>query len=239
MLVKDTDNKVISNVYSIAEDLDGNIWVGTDQGPAIYYNPSSVFENDPKAFRVKIPRNDGTDLADYMLGTEIITSIAVDGANRKWLGTFSSGAYLLSSDGTVKLANYTEENSPILSNTVVSIDVDDTTGEVWFGTALGVISVRGNATTGGEGFGDVYTFPNPVRESYSGNVTITGLMRNTQVRITDISGNLVYSTVSDGGLATWDLKTYNGEKVSTGVYLVFCASEDGTSSAVTKMLVIR
>jgi hypothetical protein len=239
MLVKDSDNKVISNVYSIAEDLDGNIWVGTDQGPAIYYNPASVFDNDPKAFRVKIPRNDGTDLADYMLGTEIITSISVDGANRKWLGTFSSGAYLLSSDGSVKLINYNEDNSPILSNTVVAVDVDDTTGEVWFGTALGVISVRGNSTAGGEGFGDVYTFPNPVRESYSGNVTITGLMRNTRVRITDISGNLVYRTISDGGQATWDLTTYTGKRVSTGVYLVFCASEDGSYSTVTKMLVIR
>jgi hypothetical protein len=239
MLVKDTENKVISNVYSIAEDIDGNIWVGTDQGPAVYYNPGQIFEDDPKAFRIKVPRNDGTGLADYMLGTEIITSVAVDGANRKWLGTFSSGAYLLSSDGSVKLQNYTEENSPLLSNTVVDLAIDDKSGEIWFGTAKGTISLRGDATLGGMEFRNVYTFPNPVRENFTGNVTVTGLMRNTQIRITDISGNLVYQTVSDGGQATWNLRTYNGERVSTGVYLVFCASEDGTSTAITKMLVIR
>ena len=174
-----------------------------------------------------------------MLGTEIITSVAVDGANRKWVGTYSSGAYLLSEDGSAKLLNHTEENSPLLSNTIVSIDIDDKTGEVWFGTSKGVISVRGDATLGGEQFGDVYTFPNPVRETYQGNVTITGLMRNTEIRITDVSGNLVYKTVSEGGQATWDLRTYNGDRVSTGVYLVFCSSEDGTAALVTKMLVIR
>jgi hypothetical protein len=238
-LIKDTDNKVISVVYTIVEDLDGSIWVGTDQGPAVYYNPLQIFDTDPRAFRVKVPRNDGTGLADYMLGPEIITSISVDGANRKWLGTYSSGAYLLSADGTTKLLNYTEENSPLLSNTVISAEVDDKTGEVWFGTAMGVISVRGNATEGGTEFKNVYSFPNPVRETFQGNVTITGLIRNTQIRITDVSGNLVYETVSDGGQASWDLKTYNGERVSTGVYLVFCASEDGTEACVTKMLVIK
>lgn len=238
-LIKDTDNKVISGVYCIAEDLDGSIWVGTDQGPAVYYNPLQIFDSDPRAFRVKVPRNDGTGLADYMLGTEIITSVSVDGANRKWLGTFSSGAYLLSADGTTKLLNYTEENSPLLSNTVVSIDVDDKTGEVWFGTAMGVISVRGDATAGGTEFSNVYTFPNPVRETYQGNVTITGLLRNTRIKITDVSGNLVYETISDGGQATWNLKTYNGERIATGVYLVFCASEDGSEACVTKMLVIK
>jgi hypothetical protein len=238
-LIKDTDNKVISVVYCIAEDLDGNIWVGTDQGPAVYYNPLQIFGPDPRAFRVKVPRNDGTGLADYMLGTEIITSISVDGANRKWLGTFSSGAYLLSADGTTKLLNHTQENSPLLSNTVVSIDIDDKTGEVWFGTDKGVISVRGDATSGDTGFNNVYTFPNPVRETYQGNVTITGLIRNTRIKITDVSGNLVYEAVSEGGQASWDLKTYNGERVSTGVYLVFCANEDGSEACVTKMLVIK
>lgn len=239
MLVKDADGKVISNVYSIAEDLDGAVWVGTDQGPAVYYNPSRVFEEDVKAIRVKVSRNDGSGLADYMLGTEIITSIAVDGANRKWLGTFSSGAYLLSADGTTKLKNYNEGNSPLYSNSVAGVSIDGKTGEIWFGTSKGVISVRGDATTGGSEFGNVYAFPNPVRETFAGNLTITGLMRNSSIRITDVSGNLVYSTVSEGGQATWNLKTWTGERVSTGVYVIFCASEDGRKSAVTKVLVIK
>lgn len=239
MLVTDSESKVITYVYSLAEDLDGNIWVGTDQGPLIYYNPEKVLDENMKAFRIKIPRNDGSGLADYMLGTEAITSIAVDGANRKWLGTLSSGVYLLSPDGTTRLKNFNEANSPIFSNSISSVAVDDKSGTVWFATSKGVISFRGDATAGQDKFSGVYSFPNPVREDFTGNVTVTGLIRDTQIRITDVSGNLVYKTVSDGGQASWDLTTYNGKHVATGVYLVFCASSDGSQSCVTKILVIR
>jgi hypothetical protein len=239
MLVQDTENQLISFVYSIVEDLDGNIWVGTDQGPVIYFNPENVFDSNLKANRIKIPRNDGTNLADYMLKTETITSIAVDGANRKWLGTASSGAYLLSPDGTTQIKSFNEQNSPLLSNSIVTLAVDNKTGDIWFGTSKGVQSFRGDATTGEEKFTKVYTFPNPVRKDFTGNVTITGLIKDSQIRITDISGNLVYEMVSDGGQATWDLKTYTGQRVATGVYLVFCASKDGSQSTVTKMLVIK
>ena len=239
LLIQDTDNQPISFVYSLAEDLDGNIWVGTDQGPLIYFNPERVFDADLKASRIKIPRNDGTNLADIVLKTETITSIAVDGANRKWLGTAGSGAYLLSPDGITQVKNFNEQNSPLLSNSIVTLAVDNKSGEVWFGTSKGLQSVRGDATAGGEKFARVYTFPNPVREDFKGNVTITGLIRDTEIRVTDISGNLVYETVSDGGEATWNLTTYNGRRVATGVYLVFCASKDGSQSCVTKMLVIK
>jgi ligand-binding sensor domain-containing protein len=174
-----------------------------------------------------------------MLGTETITSIAVDGANRKWLGTLSSGAYLLSPDGTTQVKNFNENNSPIFSNSITSVAVDDKSGYIWFATSKGVISVRGDATVGKDSFSNVYSFPNPVREDFTGNVTITGLMRDTQIRITDVSGNLVYKMVSDGGQATWDLTTYNGRRVATGVYVVFCASSDGSQSCVTKILVIN
>jgi ribosomal protein S11 len=239
MLITDSENKVISNAFCIAEDLEGNIWVGTDEGPLIYYNPEKASESNLKGFRIKIPRNDGSGLADFMLGTETITSISVDGANRKWLGTSSSGAYLLSPDGTLQIVNYKEANSPLFSNSINSVAVDDKTGNVWFATSKGVISVRGDAIAGQTSFSKVYSFPNPVREEFNGNVTITGLVRDTEIRITDVSGNLVYRTVSDGGQASWDLTTYNGHRVATGVYLVFCASTDGSQSCVTKILVIN
>lgn len=229
----------MSYVYCIAEDLDGNIWVGTDQGPVIYYTPDRIFDSDIKASRIKIPRNDGSGLADYMLGTETITSIAIDGANRKWLGTQSSGSYLLSSDGSTQLTNFNESNSPLFSNSVLSVAVDDKSGDVWFATTRGVISYRGEAIKSFDSFTNVYAFPNPVREDFNGNVTITGLMRDTRIRITDISGNLVYSTISDGGQASWDLTTYNGRRVATGVYLAFCSSSDGSGSCVIKILVIN
>lgn len=239
LLVQDLENQVVTFVYSVAEDLDGNIWVGTDQGPLIYYNPEQVFDSDLKASRIKIPRDDGTNLADYMLKTETITSIAVDGANRKWIGTSGSGAYLLSADGTTQILNFNEQNSPLLSNNIVSLAVDNVTGDVWFGTTKGVQSYRADAIAGGAKFTKVYAFPDPVREDFTGNVTITGLIKDTQVKITDISGNLVFETVSDGGQASWDLKNNTGRRVATGVYLVFCASKDGSQSCVTKMLVIK
>ncbi len=175
LTVTDSDDKIIYMIFSEAEDLDGNIWIGTDQGPVIYYNTENIFEDDARGYRIKVPRNDGSGLADYMLGTESITSIAVDGANRKWLGTKSSGVYQLSADGTTMIKNYTEQNSPLFSDSIATVAVDDITGEVWFGTSKGVLSVRETATSGKESFSDVYSFPNPVREDFSGNVTITGL----------------------------------------------------------------
>jgi len=238
LTITDSDDKVINSVFSAALDLDGNIWIGTDQGPVIYYNTDKIFEDDVRGYRIKVPRNDGSGLADYMLGTESITAISVDGANRKWLGTKSSGAYLLAADGTAVLKNYNVQNSPMFSDSIAAVTVENITGEVWFGTSEGVLSVRGIATSGKESFSDVYSFPNPVREDYSGNVTITGLIKDTQVKITDISGNLVYETMSEGGQASWDLTTYNGHRVRTGVYLAFCAKNDGSESCVTKILVI-
>lgn len=239
MLVEESDGDILSYVYSIAEDLEGNIWVGTDQGPLVYYNPEKVFNEKLNAFRIKIPRNDGSNTYDYMLQTEVITSIAIDGANRKWLGTEKAGAYLLSPDGTVQVKKYTEENSPLLSNSIVSVAVNDKTGDVWFGTSKGIQSVRGDATEGLDKFTNVYAFPNPVRQEFSGNLTITGLVRDSRIKVTDVSGNLVYETESSGGMASWDLNTYNGKRVATGVYLIFCASNDGTDSCVIKVLVIK
>jgi hypothetical protein len=238
LTVTDNDDKVLNTVFSAASDLDGNVWVGTDQGPVIYYNTENIFENDIRGYRIKVPRNDGSGLADYMLGTESITSIAVDGANRKWLGTRNSGVYQLSADGTAMIKNYNEKNSCLFSDSIVSIAVDNITGEVWIGTSKGVLSVRETATSGKESFDSVYSFPNPVREDFMGNVTITSLMRDTEIKITDVSGNLVFKTVSEGGQASWDLTTYNGHRVSTGVYLIFCANGDGSKSCVTKILVI-
>ncbi len=239
MLIEESDGGIVAYVYSIAEDLEGNIWVGTDQGPLVYYNPERIFSENLKAFRVRIPRNDGSNIYDYLLYTETINSIAVDGANRKWLGTANAGAYLMSADGTTEIRKYTQENSPLFSNNIVSLAVDNKTGEVWFGTSKGVQSVRGDAIEGLEKFGKVYAFPNPVRQEFSGSLTVTGLMRDSRVKITDVSGNLVYETESTGGMATWDLNTYNGRRVTTGVYLIFCSGNAGAESCVIKVLVIK
>ncbi|MBN1388981.1 MAG: T9SS type A sorting domain-containing protein [Bacteroidales bacterium] len=237
--VMDQSGQLLSNIFSIAEDLEGNIWIGTDQGPAVFYYPDKVFDEDIYASRIKVPRNDGTGLADYLLGTETVLSIATDGANRKWLGTSSSGAFMISEEGNELVRNYNTSNSPLLSDRVISIATDGLTGEVWLGTGKGLVTVRETGTAGSEDMNDVYAYPNPVREDFTGDITITGLARNSNVKITDISGNLVFETTSTGGDAIWDMKTHNGKNVSTGVYLVFCNNEDGTVSTVTKILIIR
>jgi len=236
---RDQDGNPLPNIYSIEEDGDGNIWIGTDQGPAVFYNPDLLFDRDIPAYRIKIPRNDGSGLADILLGTETITSIAADGGNRKWFGTNSSGAYLVSPDGLELIHTYNSSNSPVLSDNITSVEVDGKTGEVWIGSSKGIVTVRESATSGSDSMNHIYSYPNPVREDYAGDVTITGLMTGTNVKVTDISGNLVFETTSVGGQASWDLNNYRGERVSTGVYLIFCTNDDGTVSAVTKLLVIR
>ncbi len=239
---KDPDNGsaiVPSYYYTLAQDKNGVIWAGTDQGPLLFYNTSKVFDAGYNCSRVKIPRNDGTNQADYLLENEKIKSIVIDGANRKWLGTESSGVYLMSENGQEVIHHFNVSNSPLLSNNIMSIAINPVTGEVYFGTDRGIVSYQSDAAESSGVFENVYAYPNPVREGFNGVITITGLVENTQVKITDLNGNLVCSTVSNGSLATWNGKDLHGRKVNTGVYLAICASEDGTQSTITKILVIN
>jgi len=228
-----------SAIFTLAQDKNGVIWVGTDIGPFLFNNLSNVFNSDYTCSRVKIPRNDNSGLADYLLVGEEIKAIAIDGANRKWLGTKSSGVYLMSENGQQTIQHFTTSNSPLLSNNILSIAINPVTGEVFFGTDQGLVSYQSDASEAGSTFGEVYAYPNPVRQGYTGVITITGLVENTQVKITDISGNLVCETVSNGSLATWNGKDVHGRKVSTGVYLAICVNPDGTQSTITKILVIN
>jgi hypothetical protein len=228
-----------SAIYTIAQDKNGVIWAGTEQGPILFSNPSKVFDPDFYCSRVKIPRNDSSGFADYLLANEKVKAIAIDGANRKWLGTEASGVYLMSENGQQTIQHFTVSNSPLLSNDILSIAINPKTGEVFFGTGQGIVSYQGDAVEGGSGFSDVYAYPNPVRQNYNGVITITGLVADTQVKITDLNGNLICQTISNGGLATWDGKDVHGRRVSTGVYLAICANADGTQSTITKILVIN
>jgi ligand-binding sensor domain-containing protein len=234
----DENGKIITNrTYSLVEDLTGDIWVGTDQGVVVYYNPENIFDDESfHANRVVLTIGDATD---YLLKTEVINSIAVDGANRKWIGTEGSGVYLVSKDGTEEINHFTEDNSPLLSNKIVDIGINHESGEVFFATEKGLISYRGSATMGNDEFKDVYVYPNPVRENYEGDITIRGLVSDVNVKITDISGNIVYETTAEGGQATWDGKNFDGRRPSTGVYLVFCTNDDGSKTHITKLLFIK
>jgi hypothetical protein len=238
--VTDENNTVISNeVYSIAEDRNGFIWVGINNGVVVYYDPSKVFlDMNFYAHRVVVTGVKENE-AGYLLNNETVTAIAVDGADRKWFGTEKSGVFLVSADGKQQIRHFTMQNSPLLSNTITDIAIDPVTGEVFFGTTAGLVSYRGDATSPHSGFRDVYIFPNPVRENYDGPITITGLIKDSTVKITDISGNLVFETVSLGGLAIWDGRNYRGHRVHTGIYLVFISNSDGSQTHISKLMFIH
>ena len=228
----------MNDVYSIAVDLNGAVWVGTSKGAAVYFNPERIWE--PSFLYASHPglnTNDG--LYHPLLETEKITSIAVDGADRKWMGTASSGIYLISEDGEEEIQHFTTDNSPLLSNSITSIAINQKSGEIFIGTDKGIVSYQGDATGGTDNFKNVLVYPNPVRETYNGPVIITGLTADADVKITDISGNLVFKTTSLGGQATWDGLNLNGNRVKTGVYLIFLSDKNGEKTHISKLLFIN
>lgn len=239
--IKNQDGELLSSGYCLAEDRDGNVWVGTNKGPIVYSSSNQIFDDETEVIgnQIKIPRNDGTDLADYLLDYEIINDIAVDGGNQKWLATENSGVFLVSPDGKETIHQFTSENSPLISDNVIGVDVQQKTGEVFISTNKGLVAFMGRSTLGNEDYSDVYVYPNPVRPDYEGEITISGLVENSVVKITDISGNLVFETNSLGGKAVWDGKNFSGNRVNTGIYLVFLATEDGSKTHITKLVFIH
>ncbi|MGL4292622.1 MAG: hypothetical protein ACRCSQ_03455 [Bacteroidales bacterium] len=222
----------------LAEDLDGKIWVGTSIGPMIINNSARIFDSNT-CIRPKISRNDGTGLADYLLDNTTVMCITVDAANRKWIGTSGNGIYLLSPDGLEVIHHFTTENSPLYSNEILSMVVDPVTGKVYIGCMGGMLCYQSDAVEGNNSFDDVYAYPNPVRPDFSGPVAITGLKSNTLIKITDINNNLIYQGYSLGGQFTWDALNKKGERIKSGIYLVYGTSEDGKEGVVTKVMFIN
>lgn len=225
------------DVYSIAEDLDGEIWVGTDDGISVFYSPQDIFSDNPSDARQILIEQDGN--YQLLLESQRVTAIAVDGANRKWIGTNGSGVFLLTPDGTEEILRFREDNSPLLSNFINDIQINQQTGEVFFATLNGLISYNGDAILGDTENNCHKVYPNPVRESYSGPIAITGLLRDAIVKITDVRGNIVSETVSNGSQAVWDGRNLTGERVETGVYFALATNIDGSSTCVSKILVIK
>jgi len=228
----------MNDVYTLVEDLEGEIWVGTSNGVAVFSNPRSIWTED-----VMYATRPSLDLGDQyfhpLLEKEAVSAIAIDGANRKWFGTKGSGVYLISANGEKELKHFTSQNSPLPNDVITDIAINHQTGEVFFGTGAGLISYMGDATVGLTEYSNVYVYPNPVRETYDGPIVISGLIENTDVRITDISGDLVYQTKSLGGQAIWDGLNQNKHRCKTGVYLVFMTDETGEKTKITKLLFIH
>lgn len=238
----DQDGQKLENfdhISCLAEDKNGNIWVGTDVGIFVIYNSTRLFSEDYKIVfnKIKVPKNDGTNEANILLENVRIQDIKVDGANRKWIAT-SSGLYVVSSNGFETYHYFTTENSILPSNNVISLGIDPKTGLVFIGTDKGLVSYKGEAVDGAKDYSNVYAYPNPVRPDYDGPIAIIGLKEDSNVKITDVKGNLINQGKSLGGQYIWNGRNIKKEKVSTGVYLVFGSSDDGQEGVVTKIMVV-
>lgn len=231
------DNIEASGYFCCAEDKNGQIWIGTNRGPILCANPRNI--EKLACTRIIRPADETVDEPYAFLDGERINAIVVDGGNRKWIGTNSSGVFLVSEDGMETIANFRSENSPLPSNLVNSITINERTGEVFIGTDKGLVSYMGDATEGKEDYSDVYAYPNPVRPEYSDQVMVVGLMDNSNVKITDLRGNIIYQGKSNGGTFSWNCRNRSGSRVATGVYLVLSSTPEAKESVVTKIMVVK
>lgn len=221
-----------------------HMWIGTSNGIFILKDTKQLGDGSSTNLNIvkpKVARNDGTAYADYLLSSDLVLAIAVDPQNRKWIGTSQSGLFLVSEDGTEILQEFNKDNSPLLTNQVTAVACNPNGNDVLIGTPEGWYVYSSDAAPGAESYSDVYAYPNPVRPDYSGLITITGLMDNSLVKIADTQGNVIWTGRSEGGLATWDGCDAAGNRVHSGVYMVY-ASQNATGSAtgvVTKIVVIN
>ena len=238
---QDGSSIMVIQMRCVQEDAYQNLWIGTNVGPLRLtteqmQNPSeAIFE------QIKVPRNDGTNLADYLLAGVDISCMAIDGGGRKWFGTNGNGAYLISADNMKQVKHFLSSNSKLLSNNIESIAIDDKTGEVFFGTDKGLCSYMSDATKPSDNpdNGDAYAYPNPVRPDYKGLITVVGLAYNSDVKVVTTNGILVAKGTSNGGTFTWDGNDLNGKRVASGIYIVQTADQEGNNGTVCKIAIVN
>lgn len=223
-----------------AEDHDGAIWMGCNRGLFVSYNPSSVFDSDFYLTQIKVARNDGTNLADYLLADVNVNCISVDGGNRKWIGTTDNGVYLISADGQETIHHFTTANSALVGNDIYDINIDGLTGEVFFATNGGICSYMADATRPADSWNkdNVKVYPNPIRPEYNGLITVTGLMADSDVKIVNTAGRLVNHGTSVGGSYTWNGCLTSGKRCASGIYFVLAADSEGNDGVVAKFLLV-
>ncbi|MDR1724807.1 MAG: hypothetical protein LBR28_00230 [Bacteroidales bacterium] len=231
-----------NTVRCMVQDMDGEIWIGTEKGIKVIYSLVDAFKSNNGQTSLVECNNivyDDNGVLQYLLNSDNVLCIMVDGANQKWIGTERNGIYVYNSNGSKELHHFTAENSPLLSNRVLSMAQNPLTGEVFIATDRGVVSYKAESTKGAVEANDLTVFPNPVRPDYTGEIAIRGFVANSDVRITDVSGNLVRHLKSVGGTAIWDGCNMNKEKVKSGVYLIFGSANEGSETTVGKVLIIR
>jgi len=232
-------NLINNYVSELTVDQNGQLWIGSNLGLRVLFNVNSILsENPPDARAIIIEDQNG--IPRELLADEAILDIEVDGNNRKWIATASSGAFLFSPSGQETIFQFTKNNSPLPSNTVNDIAIDEATGKVYFATDNGIVAFQGDRTSQpSENLERVFAFPNPVKPGYDGNVTIDGLTDRARIKITDIEGNLVFEVVSQGGSVQWDTRSFGGNPVASGVYMLFISTSDNIETTVSKIMVIR
>lgn len=231
-------NLPVNNIICMAKDQNGEIWLGTSKGIARITCAGYVNDNSCEAEQICIDRNDGSGFCDNLLEDESVNSIKVDNANRKWIGT-SNGLFLVSADGLTTIHKFTEDNSPLLSNVIRSITINEENGDVFIATDKGICSYRGDATTTTTSLSQAFVYPNPVEHDYLGPIALRGIPDNCTVKITDFSGNLVYQTTALGGQATWDGNLITGKRAATGVYFALCIGSDKKQKAKLKFVLFN
>jgi ligand-binding sensor domain-containing protein len=225
------------DVRALAVDNRNQLWIGTLAGLRVLSSVDSFSSDETLRTNAIIIIED--NLAQELLYEQSISDIFVDGANNKWIGTIDAGVFYVSSDGQKTIYHFTTDNSPLPSNTINDIDVNGTTGEVFFATSKGMVSFKGVSTTANGNLNSVYVYPNPVRPEFTGTVKISGLMDKVHVKIADIEGSLVYEAISEGGTIEWDTTAFGKYKVASGVYMIFISSEDGAETKVKKVMIVR
>ncbi|OYQ36643.1 hypothetical protein CHU92_09625 [Flavobacterium cyanobacteriorum] len=237
IVMKNDSNLPSTYVRCVAIDNRNQLWIGTQKGLRVLRGVDRFLTENELTTNAIIILEDG--LAQELMFEQFITDIKVDGANNKWIGTATAGAFLVSPDGQQTLFHFTKLNSPLPSNNINDIEIDPVTGEVFFATDRGMVSYQGTSTKAEENLNNVYVFPNPVRPGFEGDVNISGLIDKANIKITDIEGNLVFETTSEGGTVLWNTTAFGRYKVASGVYMIFIASEDGSETKVKKVMIVR
>ena len=233
----DTGNLPINDVRAMAIDNRDQLWIGTRKGLRVLSSVDDFLSDAQMTSDAIIILEE--NLAQELLYEQSITDIFVDGANNKWIGTADSGVFLVSADGQKTIYHFTSNNSPLPSNNINDIDINGFTGEVFFATTKGMVSFKGISTLANDNLNNVFVYPNPVRPEFTGTVKVSGLMDKVHVKITDIEGNLVNESISEGGTIEWDTTAFGKYKVASGVYMIFVSSDDGAETKVKKVMIIR
>ena len=243
-LIKNLRDRVdLGNLPSIdarvaTVDKRNQLWIGTRKGLRVLSSVDNFTSAQQQLTADPIIIIE-EDLAQELLYEQFIVDIVVDGSNNKWIGTADSGVFYVSSNGQQTIYQFNTGNSPLPSNVINDIEINGTTGEVFFATIKGMVSFKGISTEASNNLNNVYIYPNPVRPEFTGTVKVSGLIDNATVKIADIEGNLVYETVSIGGTIEWDTTAFGKYKVASGVYMVFISADDGTQTKVKKVMIVR